>query len=101
MEATESIGRDGGQAPPAGTGPLTRQLLRLLSVRNAQQAGRFDALEVREDLVNRALDSVTTMELISAWHRRGVEVGFPELMACPAPGLRRPPCSCHRERRTM
>ncbi|MGW1404082.1 hypothetical protein ACWCRF_36890 [Streptomyces sp. NPDC002405] len=85
MEATESTGRDGGQAPPAGADPLTRQLLRLMAARCAQQAGP-DPLEVREDPVDRALDSLTTMELISAWHRRGIEVGFPELMPRPAPG---------------
>ncbi|OAH10892.1 phosphopantetheine-binding protein [Streptomyces jeddahensis] len=90
MEATESTGRDGGKTPPAGADPLTRQLLRLMAARCAQQAGPIE-LAVHEDLVDHDLDSIATMELISAWHRRGIEVGFPELMARPTPGHCRSP----------
>ncbi|MFJ8194798.1 hypothetical protein ACIQ8D_34390 [Streptomyces sp. NPDC096094] len=82
MEATESTGRDGGRTTAGGADPLTLRLLRLVAADGAP------------------MDSITAMEVLSAWHRRGVEVGFPELMARPASGRRRPSCSCQREHRT-
>ncbi|MET9994752.1 hypothetical protein ABZ061_35080 [Streptomyces mutabilis] len=82
MEATESTGRDGGRTTAGSADPPALRLLRLVAAEGAP------------------LDPITAMGVLSAWHRRGVEVGFPELMARPAAGRRRPPCSCPREHRT-
>ncbi|MEU0372638.1 phosphopantetheine-binding protein [Streptomyces sp. NPDC006283] len=70
---------------PPGADPLTRQLLRQMVAR----CMRLEPAELPgddEDLVDHGLDSISTMRLISAWHRRGIEVGFPELMARPTLG---------------
>lgn len=85
METTESTGRDGGRAVPEGADPLTRQLLRQMVARSMRLA-ESELPGDDEDLVDHGLDSITTMELISAWHRRGIEVGFPELMTRPTLG---------------
>ncbi|MER7779670.1 hypothetical protein ABTZ21_32470 [Streptomyces sp. NPDC096191] len=99
MESTESTGHDGGQTAPASAEPLTRQLLRIVTAARTRQ-DEPGLHGTREDRVAHALDSITAMELVSAWHRRGTEVGFPELMTRPAPTRRRSLCSCHRENRT-
>jgi aryl carrier-like protein len=70
---------------PPGADPLTRQLLRQM----VASCLRLEPAELPgddEDLVDHGLDSISTMRLISAWHRRGIEVGFPELMARPTLG---------------
>ncbi|MFE7840550.1 phosphopantetheine-binding protein [Streptomyces sp. NPDC057474] len=69
----------------AGADPVTRQLLRQMVAR-AMQVEPAELPGEDEDLVDHGLDSISTMQLISAWHRRGVEVGFPELMARPTLG---------------
>ncbi|MCQ9131920.1 phosphopantetheine attachment domain protein [Streptomyces hilarionis] len=83
METTESTSRARGQLPPAGPDPLTRQLLRLMAASDDRHAGRRTTAS-DEQPACQGLDSITVMELVSAWHRRGVEVGFPELMSRPA-----------------
>ncbi|MGW2616998.1 hypothetical protein [Streptomyces sp. NPDC001500] len=88
METTESTGRDCGRLPPAGPDPLTRQLLRLMTAPGVRRTGH-DTPASGELSACQGLNSITVMELITAWHRRGVEVGFPELMARPACGGRR------------
>ncbi|MGX1673435.1 phosphopantetheine-binding protein [Streptomyces sp. NPDC055400] len=70
---------------PAQADPLTRQLLRQM-VAGAMQLELSELPDDEGDLVNHGLDSISTMQLIAAWHRRGVEVGFPELMARPTLG---------------
>ncbi|MEU8654482.1 hypothetical protein [Streptomyces sp. NPDC048737] len=92
MEATESTGRDGGQGRPAGPDPLTHQLLRLMTAPRVRHAGH-DAPGPGTESTYRGPDSIALMELVSALHRRGIEVGFPELTAIPACGRRRPPVS--------
>ncbi|MET7275728.1 hypothetical protein ABZS59_31890 [Streptomyces flaveolus] len=102
MEAIESTGRGGRRTTAGNTDPLTLRLLRAVAAGGAPQEGPPQP-GLQDTCGHRAphlLDSITAMEVLSAWHRRGVEVGFPELMARPAPGRRRPPCSCHREHRT-
>lgn len=89
MDATESTGRDGGQPPPASPDPLMRQLMRLMTAPCGRPAGH-EAPAPGEESTYQDLDSVAVLELISAWHRRGTEVGFPELMPRPARGRRRP-----------
>ncbi|MFH9333643.1 phosphopantetheine-binding protein [Streptomyces althioticus] len=85
METTESAGRDDGRAVPEGADPLTRNLLRQMVARG-MQLPETELPGDDEDLVDHGLDSITAMSLISAWHRRGIEVGFPELMARPTLG---------------
>lgn len=85
MGTTESTGRDGGQAAPEGADPLTRQLLRQMVTR-CTRLTESEPLGDGGGLADHGLDSITAMELISTWHRRGIEVGFPELMARPTPG---------------
>ncbi|MFH0246532.1 hypothetical protein ACGRHY_29850 [Streptomyces sp. HK10] len=85
METTESTGRDGGRAMPEGADPLMRQLLRQMVTRRTRPAGSGPPGD-DGGLTGHGPDSSTTMELISSWHRRGIEVGFPELMARPTPG---------------
>ncbi|WP_159027750.1 hypothetical protein [Streptomyces pactum] len=82
MGGTESTGRGDGQVPPPGADPLLRQLLRLMAARCAEQDGPVP-LAGRDEGAGHVLDSITAMELVSAWHRRGIETGFPELMAPP------------------
>lgn len=82
METTERYSE--GSVPP-GADPLTRQVLRRMVARS-MQLDEADLPGDGEDLVDHGLDSITAMELISAWHRRGIEVGFPELMASPTLG---------------
>jgi aryl carrier-like protein len=70
---------------PAGADPLTQQLLRQMVAR-AMQLDPSELPGDEDDLVDHGLDSIRAMQLISAWHRRGIEVGFPELMARPTLG---------------
>jgi hypothetical protein len=84
-ESTEILGRDGRQGSPAGPDPLTRQLLRLMIASRARGAGPNAPAPGAESSCQ-GLDAVAVMELVSAWHRRGVEVGFPELMTRPVSG---------------
>ncbi len=70
---------------PSEADPLTRQLLRQMVAR-AMQLDSSELPDDQDDLVDHGLDSINTMQLISAWHRRGIEVGFPELMARPTLG---------------
>ncbi|MFI7011793.1 phosphopantetheine-binding protein [Streptomyces sp. NPDC050145] len=70
---------------PVAADPLTRQLLRQM-VAGAMQLDPSELPDDQGDLVDHGLDSINTMRLISAWHRRGIEVGFPELMARPTLG---------------
>ncbi|NBM20880.1 hypothetical protein [Streptomyces sp. GC420] len=88
MEMTDGAGRDGGQVLPEGADPLTRQLLRQM-VTGCTRSAESGLLGDGEGPAG-GLDSTTVMELVSFWHRRGIEVGFPELMARPTPGRSRP-----------
>ncbi|MEU1852658.1 phosphopantetheine-binding protein [Streptomyces sp. NPDC019990] len=76
---------DGTLDVPASAEPLTRQLLRQM-VAGALQLDPSELPGEHGDLIDHGLDSITTMRLISAWHRRGIEVGFPELMIRPTLG---------------
>ena len=66
---------------PADADPLTRHLLRRMTARAAQL--ELPELPDGEEETGHGPDAVDTMRLIAAWHRRGIEVGFPELMARP------------------
>ncbi|RII13426.1 Isochorismatase [Streptomyces sp. YIM 130001] len=67
---------------PTEADPLTRQMLRQMTAR-AMQLEPSELPDDEEDLINYGLDSINTLQLIAAWHQRGIEVGFPELMAKP------------------
>jgi aryl carrier-like protein len=66
---------------PTDADPLTRHLLRQMAAR----ATRPELPELPDDEaeVDHGPDAIHTMRLIAAWHRRGIEAGFPELMARP------------------
>lgn len=66
---------------PTDADPLTRHLLRQMAARATQL--ELPELPDGEEEVSHGPDSINTMLLIAAWHRRGIEVGFPELMARP------------------
>ncbi|MEU3838493.1 phosphopantetheine-binding protein [Streptomyces sp. NPDC028635] len=85
METSESTERDPRLHVPPDADPVTRQLLRQMVAR-CMRLAESELPGDDDDLVDHGLDSITAMELISAWHRRGVEVGFPELMARPTLG---------------
>lgn len=73
------------RAVPAGADPLTRQLLRQLAARAvpAEPSGLPDGGQ--EEGAGRGPDAAGALRLLAAWHRRGTEVGFPELTALPRP----------------
>ncbi|MFI9471924.1 hypothetical protein ACIHBQ_31225 [Streptomyces sp. NPDC052492] len=82
MEAVKSKERAGRPAravePPAG------QLVRLLAAGCCVRPQPAGAGAVTCGCAGHGLDRAAAMELVAAWHRRGTEVGFPELMARPA-----------------
>ncbi|MEV4114807.1 phosphopantetheine-binding protein [Nonomuraea sp. NPDC049695] len=42
-----------------------------------------DELGLDDDLVDAGLDSIRVMTLIERWHRAGIRLGFPDLVAKP------------------
>ncbi|MER5474916.1 hypothetical protein ABZX90_42900 [Streptomyces sp. NPDC002935] len=78
----------------AGADPLTRQVLREMAARTAR-AGPLEgpgggAKEQESDGgCGCGPDAAGTLRLLAAWHRRGTEVGFPELTAVPHPAAGR------------
>ncbi|MFD9462038.1 hypothetical protein [Streptomyces sp. NPDC060027] len=64
---------------PTGADPLTRQLLRQLAARatGTEPSGSPGEGEA----AGHGPDAAGALRLLAAWHRRGTEVGFPELRA--------------------
>ncbi|WP_406368708.1 hypothetical protein OG788_45005 [Streptomyces sp. NBC_00647] len=68
------------RAVPTDADPLTRQLLRQLAARatGTPPSGGPDGAG---EAAGRGPDAAGALRLLAAWHRRGTEVGFPELTA--------------------